>query len=35
MWINWKKRLMNLGKYGKVTSLCDKKLYKAKNYQKI
>ena len=29
-----KKRLMNLGKYGKVTSLCDKKLYKAKKLSK-
>jgi predicted dehydrogenase len=29
-----KKRLMNLGKYGRVTSLCDKKLYKAKKLSK-
>ena len=25
-----KKRSMNLGRYGRVTSLCDKKLHKAK-----
>ena len=29
-----KKRSMNLGRYGRVTSLCDKKLHKAKKLSK-